>query len=186
MLIISKVYLVTICSCNRKCKLRYSVIMRLFLFVIFMFLVGDSYAQKKAVIDSAIDSVDVKIEKYYNTGISDSLRNHLKAQIEHINKYITKDSSNPKAFLQRGIYYSQLGFQVKAIADYDKSLQLDSNESVAYFNRGLAKARFRYSYDACYDIKKAHNLGIDAAENIYKSYCKLYHSQIEKSLLNSN
>ena len=182
----SKIGLLTICFCSRKLNSHYFVVMRLFLFITFMLLFVDSYAQKRVVIDSAIDSVDTKIEKYYNTGISDSLRNHLKAQIEHINKYITKDSSNPKAFLQRGIYYSQLGFQVKAIADYDKSLQLDSNESVAYFNRGLAKARFRYSYDACYDIKKAHNLGIDAAENIYKSYCKLYHSQIEKSLLNSN
>lgn len=130
--------------------------------------------------ETTVDSAQAKIEKYYNTGISDSLRNYYKAQIEHMNKYILKDSLNSKAFLQRGIYYGQLGFQVKAIADYDKSLKLDSNESIAYFNRGLAKARFIYSYDACYDIKKAHSLGIDAAENIYKSYCRMYHSQIEK------
>ncbi|MFL2582521.1 MAG: hypothetical protein ACJ0QJ_05120 [Flavobacteriales bacterium] len=160
--------------------------MRLILLFIFILLTTVSFAQKKAVIDSAIDSVDVKIEKYYNTGISDSLRNHLKAQIKYMNKYISKDSLNSKAFLQRGIYYSQLGFQVKAIADYDKSLKLDSNESVAYFNRGLAKARFRYSYDACYDIKKAHNLGIEAAEDIYQAYCKMYHSQIEKILPSGN
>ncbi len=160
--------------------------MRLVLLIILIFLTRVTFAQKKTAIDTAIDSVDVKIEKYYNTGISDSLRNHLKVQIKNIDKYIEKDSLNSKAFLQRGIYYSQLGFQVKAIHDYDKSLQLDSNESVAYFNRGLAKARFRYSYDACYDIKKAHNLGIEAAENIYKSYCKMHHSQIEKKLLNSN
>ncbi|MAS51721.1 MAG: hypothetical protein CMD20_00815 [Flavobacteriales bacterium] len=160
--------------------------MRLILLFIFILLTTVSFAQKKAAIDSAIDSVDVKIEKYYNTGISDSLRDHLKTQIKHMNKYISKDSLNSKAFLQRGIYYSQLGFQVKAIADYDKSLKLDSNEPVAYFNRGLAKARFRYSYDACYDIKKAHNLGIEAAENIYQAYCKMYHSQIEKILPSGN
>ena len=160
--------------------------MKLVLIMISILLTQVTFGQKKVSIDTAIDSVDVKIEKYYNTGISDSLRNHLKVQIKNIDKYIEKDSLNSKAFLQRGIYYSQLGFQVKAINDYDKSLLLDSNESVAYFNRGLAKARFRYSYDACYDIKKAHYLGINAAENIYKSYCKMYHSQIEKKLLNGN
>ncbi|MBI34850.1 MAG: hypothetical protein CMP67_05730 [Flavobacteriales bacterium] len=160
--------------------------MRLFLLAFLILTVNESFAQKKTQIDSEIDSAEVKIEKYYNTGISDSLRNHYKAQIKLINKYIAKDSLNSKAFLQRGIYYSQLGFQVKAIADYDKSLQLDSNESVAYFNRGLAKARFRYSFDACYDIKKAHSLGIHEAEEIYKSYCKIHHLRIEKKIFKSN
>ena len=100
-----------------------------------------------------VDSAQTKIEKYYNTGISDSLRAVYKAQVEHMNKYIAQDSTNAKAYLQRGIYYTQLGFQVDAITDYDKAIELDSNESVAYFNRGLAKARFSYTYDACYDLK---------------------------------
>lgn len=153
--------------------------MRFYLLTFLLFLLGDLSGQK-SVIDSAIDSAHVKIEKYFNTGISDSLRIHYKAQIKHMDKYIAKDSLNPKAFLQRGIYYGQLGFQVEAIADYDQSIALDSSGSVAYFNRGLAKARFRYSYDACFDLKKAHSLGIEAAENIYKSCCRLYHSEIDK------
>ncbi|MAW65738.1 MAG: hypothetical protein CMD18_06035 [Flavobacteriales bacterium] len=155
--------------------------MKFYFLSFLLILIGDLFGQK-SIIDSAIDSAHVKIEKYFNTGISDSLRSHYKAQIIHMNKYIAKDSLNPKAFLQRGIYYGQLGFQVEAISDYDQSIALDSSGSVAYFNRGLAKARFRYSYDACYDLKKAHSLGIDAAENIYKSCCSLYHSQIDKIL----
>jgi len=155
--------------------------MKFYFLSFLLFYFGDLYCQKSNI-DSAIDSAHVKIEKYFNTGISDSLRLHYKAQIIHMNKYIAGDSLNPKAFLQRGIYYGQLGFQVEAISDYDQSIALDSNGSVAYFNRGLAKARFRYSYDACYDLKKAHNLGIDAAEDIYKSCCGLYHSQIDKIL----
>tara|TARA_Y100000766_G_scaffold219191_1_gene191116 strand:- start:2131 stop:2613 length:483 start_codon:yes stop_codon:yes gene_type:complete len=157
--------------------------MRFYFLVLLLFVLVDLFGQKP-VINSAIDSVHQKIEKYFNTGISDSLRNHYKAQIIHMNKYIAKDSLNPKAFLQRGIYYGQLGFQVEAISDYDKSITLDSNSSIAYFNRGLAKARFRYSYDACYDLKKALSLGIESAENIYESCCSLYHSQIEKIISN--
>lgn len=157
--------------------------MKVFLVIMSFLLFGTSYGQK-AAIDSAIDSITVKnMEKYYNPDISDSLRNVYKAQISQMDKYILKDSLNSKAFLQRGTYYSQLGFKVKAIADYDKSIQLDSNESIAYFNRGLAKARFRYSYDACYDIKKAHILGIEAAEHIYNSSCNIHRSLIEKNLL---
>lgn len=132
---------------------------------------------------TVVDSAKIKIEKFYNRLLSDSLRNRLKAQIVHMNKYIAQDSINSKAFLQRGIYYSQLGLQVEAISDYDRSLALDSNESVAYFNRGLAKARFIYSYEACYDLKKAHQLGIEQAENIYKTYCKLYLKRLEQEIV---
>jgi len=129
-----------------------------------------------------VDSADVKIEKYYNTGISDSLRAVYKAQVEHMNKYIAQDSLNSKAYLQRGIYYTQLGFMVDAIADYDKAIELDKNESVAYFNRGLAKARFMYTYDACYDLKKALDLGIEQARAPYDYDCRLYKSQIEQEV----
>ncbi len=159
--------------------------MRFYFLVLFLLVLMNLFGQKP-VINSAIDSVHQKIEKYFNTGISDSLRNHYKTQIIHMNQYIAKDSLNSKAFLQRGIYYGQLGFQVEAISDYDRSITLDSNASVAYFNRGLAKARFRYSYDACYDLRKALSLGIESAENIYESCCGLYHSEIEKIISNQN
>ncbi len=146
--------------------------------IILLVSLGKLSAQK-----TVVDSAKIKIEKFYNRLLSDSLRNRLKAQIVHMNKYIAQDSINSKAFLQRGIYYSQLGLQVEAISDYDRSLALDSNESVAYFNRGLAKARFIYSYEACYDLKKAHQLGIEQAENIYKTYCKLYLKRLDQEIV---
>ncbi len=146
--------------------------------IILLVSLGKLSAQK-----TVVDSAKIKIEKFYNRLLSDSLRNRLKAQIVHMNKYIAQDSINSKAFLQRGIYYSQLGLQVEAISDYDRALALDSTESVAYFNRGLAKARFIYSYEACYDLKKAHQLGIEKAENIYKTYCKLYLKKLEQEIV---
>lgn len=146
--------------------------------IILLVSLGKLSAQK-----TVVDSAKIKIEKFYNRLLSDSLRNRLKAQIVHMNKYIAQDSINSKAFLQRGIYYSQLGLQVEAISDYDRALVLDSNESVAYYNRGLAKARFIYSYEACYDLKKSHQLGIEQAENIYKTYCKLYLKRLEQEIV---
>ena len=151
--------------------------MKTLLLGLFLLSVGGVFAQQ-----TVVDSAKTKIEKFYNTGISDSLRDHLKGQIDHMDKYIAQDSVNSKAFLQRGIYYTQLGLQVEAISDYDKALALDSTESVAYYNRGLAKARFRYSYEACYDLKKAHQLGIEQAEKIYQTYCKIYLTRLKEEI----
>lgn len=151
--------------------------MRTLLLAIFVGFIQLSQAQS-----TEVDSAQTKIEKYYNTGISDSLRAVYKAQVEHMNKYIAQDSVNSKAFLQRGIYYNQLGFMVDAIADYDKAIQLDPNESVAYFNRGLAKARFSYTYDACYDLKMAHKLGIEQAKEVFLSSCLLHKSRIDNEV----
>lgn len=129
-----------------------------------------------------VDSADAKIEKYYNVKISDSLRAVYKSQIDHMNKYIAQDSVNPKAFLQRGIYYAQLGLNVEAISDYDKALMLNDKEPIAYFNRGLAKARFRYSYDACYDFKIANKLGLQQAADVFNDNCGLFKAKIEQEV----
>lgn len=135
--------------------------------------------------ETVVDSVENKIEKYYNTGISDSVRADYKAKIEHLNKYIAQDSLRADAFLQRGAYYAFLGLHVQAIEDYNSAIALDAEQPIAYFNRGLAKARFRYTYDACYDLKKANLLGVDQAAKVLESNCRLYLKEIENSLVSN-
>jgi tetratricopeptide (TPR) repeat protein len=148
--------------------------MRNFLIIIFSYFSLSISAQ-----ETVIDSAKTKIEKYYNTGLSDSLRADYKGKIAHMDKYIAKDSINPEAFLQRGIYYSLLGLSVEAILDYDKSLALNEEQPIAYFNRGIAKARFRYTYEACYDFKKSYLLGVNQAAKVYDVNCKLYQKKID-------
>ena len=144
---------------------------------LFLFAFGFVNAQQ-----TQVDSAQTKIEKYYNNDLSDSLRNDYKAKIAHMDKYIAQDSVNPKAFLQRGVYYGQLGLSVEAISDYDMAIELNENQPIAYFNRALAKARFRYSYDACYDLKKAYTLGLDQANEIFNAYCRLYKTKIDQEV----
>jgi hypothetical protein len=129
-----------------------------------------------------VDSAQTIVQKYYNNDLSDSLRKDYKAKIAHMDKYIAQDSVNPKAFLQRGVYYGLLGLSVEAISDYDIAIKLNDNQPIAYFNRALAKARFRYSYDACYDLKKAYILGLDQANKIFNSYCNLYKTKINQEV----
>ena len=110
-----------------------------FLFLIFGFVKGQV---------TVVDSVENKIEKYYNIGISDSTRSHLKNQISKMDKYIAKDSLNPQAFLQRGIYYTQLGAQVKAIKDYDRAIELDQLFPKSYKWKALAQLALGHKNEA--------------------------------------
>ena len=151
--------------------------MKFFILYLLLFAFGFINAQQ-----SKIDSAQSKIQKYYNNDLSDSLRNDYNAKIAHMDKYIAQDSVNPKAFLQRGVYYGMLGLSVEAISDYDMAIKLNDNQPIAYFNRALAKARFRYSYDACYDLKKAYILGLDQANEIFNSYCRLYQTKIDQEI----
>ena len=151
--------------------------MKFFILYSLLFAFGFINAQQ-----TKIDSVQSKIQKYYNNDLSDSLRNDYKAKIAHMDKYIAQDSVNPKAFLQRGVYYGMLGLSVEAISDYDIAIKLNDNQPIAYFNRALAEARFRYSYDACYDLKKAYILGLDQANEIFNSYCRLYKTKIDQEI----
>jgi len=129
--------------------------------------------------ETVVDSVELKIEKYYNTALSDSTRSYYKSKIIHMDKYIAQDSVNAEAFLQRGIFYSFLGLSVEAIKNYNKALVLDNEQPIAYFNRGVAKARFKFTYEACYDFKKAHLLGLSKATEVYKTNCQLHKKRID-------
>ena len=151
--------------------------MKFFILYLLLFAFGFINAQQ-----TKIDSAQSKIQKYYNNDLSDSLRNDYKAKIAHMDKYIAQDSVNPKAFLQRGVYYGMLGLSVEAISDYDMAIKLNDNQPIAYFNRALAKARFRYSYDACYDLKKAYILGLDQANEIFNSYCRKKKKKIDQEI----
>ena len=154
-------------------------IMRLLL-LLFFFLPKVILSQQIVV-----DSVELKLEKYYNPALSDSARASYKSKIVHMDKYIAQDSVNAAAFLQRGIYYSFLGLSVEAIKNYNKSLGLDNQQPIAYFNRGVAKARFKFTYEACYDFKKAHMLGLSKAAEVYNTNCQLHKKRID-SLVSKN
>lgn len=153
--------------------------MRLLLFSFFFFPITISAQQ------TVVDSVKLKIEKYYNTALSDSTRADYKSKIVHMDKYIAQDSVNAEAFIQRGVYYSFLGLSVEAIKNYNKALVLDNQQPIAYFNRGVAKARFKFTYEACYDFKKAHLLGLSKAAEVYNTNCQLHKIKID-SLVSKN
>jgi len=60
----------------------------------------------------------------------------------------------------------------EAIKDYTKTLELDPGNSLAYLNRGLAKAELGDKNNACLDFKKALELGNKKAEELISKHCK--------------
>lgn len=136
--------------------------------------------------DTTVDSSAQKVEKFYNTELSDSAREAIKAQIEHMDKYIAQDSTRADAYVQRGFYYGQLGLMVQAIEDYDRAIALDDSLAIAYFNRSLALARFRWTMEACMDMKMAQILGLDQAQAVVDANCVLYKRTINKILAASD
>lgn len=143
------------------------------LLLLLLFISGLSFGQT-----TSVDSSKQELEKYFNKNLSDSLRNVYKARLEHMNNYIRKDSTSSKAFLERGICYTLLGLHAESIHDYSEAINLDSTSSIAFFNRGLAKGRFMYSLDACKDLYKSYELGVDDAMEVVVIQCSRYHKML--------
>lgn len=122
-----------------------------------------------------------KVEEYFNIDISPEERQHYKEEIEKITDYINKSPADYSAFVNRGAYFSYLGFYVNAIKDYDVALKLNSEVPEAYYNRGVAKSRFLYTYDSCKDIFKASQLGLAQATTSFQNNCKRYTALLIKN-----
>lgn len=116
-------------------------------------------------------SVDYDVSDLFNLDLSEAERAQAKAIIEVFTDQIKQDTSNISAYINRGSYWATLGLHVQAIKDYDAALEIDSNQPIIYYNRALSKARFFYTYDACLDLKKARDLGLQQANTLMMQQC---------------
>ncbi len=58
-----------------------------------------------------------------------------------------------------------------AIKYYNKAIELNPNNAVAYYNRGLAKIHLGQKDNGCLDLSKAGELGHAKAYEVIKEYC---------------
>jgi tetratricopeptide (TPR) repeat protein len=81
-------------------------------------------------------------------------------------------SDKPVYYNNRGLMHQMIGDYSKAFSDFDKAIQIDSNYSLAIFNKGIA-FHYQEKFDSsCYYVKKAYELGEPDAENYMKEYCQ--------------
>ncbi|MCX6182107.1 MAG: tetratricopeptide repeat protein [Bacteroidetes bacterium] len=121
-----------------------------------------------------------KVDEYFNIDLTPEQRQHYKSEIEKLTEYIEKSPPDCGALINRGAYFSYLGFYVNAIRDYDAALALKSDFPEALYNRGVAKARFLYTFDSCKDIYKAKELGLQVAATSFENNCKRYTALLVK------
>jgi hypothetical protein len=58
------------------------------------------------------------------------------------------------------------------MADFDKAIELNPANGLAYYNRGLTKIRSGQKDSGCLDLSKAGELGYSEAYEAIKVYCQ--------------
>jgi len=111
--------------------------------------------------------------------LSESERAQAKAIIEVFTEQINQDTSDISAYINRGSYWATLGLHVQAIKDYNRALLIDENQPIIYYNRALSKARFFYTFDACIDLKKSRDLGLQQAGIILAQNCGRHKAKLD-------
>lgn len=124
-------------------------------------------------------SVDYDIDDLFNLDLTEAERAQAKAIIEVFTQQINEDSTDAAAYINRGAYWSQLGLHVQAIKDYNRALEIDSTQPIVYYNRAISKARFFYTYDACLDLKRAYDLGLQQAGELLNTKCGRHRAKLE-------
>ncbi|MCX6180598.1 MAG: hypothetical protein NT150_01545 [Bacteroidetes bacterium] len=129
----------------------------------------------------SVNPVNMSMDKYFNTDLSDLERQKRQAAITFFDNQIKADSTNLSAYMNRGAYYAELGLHVQAIKDFNKALTIEANQPIVYYNRAISKARFMYTLDACKDLKKAGELGYEPALTLMTLRCGRYTVELSAS-----
>jgi tetratricopeptide (TPR) repeat protein len=119
-----------------------------------------------------------ELELYFNRKISETERVEIKDKIYQYSQLLHTTPGDPVLFIQRGTQYAQLGLFPDAITDYNKAINLDSTIAEAYFNRGLARARFAFTKGSCLDVKKSASLGLSQGKDLYNKHCEMYKPEL--------
>ena len=75
------------------------------------------------------------------------------------------------AYYNRGDAYSEIGEYEKAVADYNKAIQVDPNDADAYYNRGCTYGEMGEYDKAIADFNKAIELAPNDADAYYNRGC---------------
>jgi tetratricopeptide (TPR) repeat protein len=82
------------------------------------------------------------------------------------------EPENPEYFLARGqARYVSQNLEA-ALADFTVTVSLDPEHASGYYHRGITHQRMGKLRDACADLLKAKELGMEAAETAWKKVCK--------------
>lgn len=91
--------------------------------------------------------------------------------VDDFSRVIALDPRMSFAWYNRGNIKNRMRDFEGALADYTHALTLNPDFAEAYYNRALTLIYLRRTADACYDLSKAGELGVQEAYNVIKRYC---------------
>ena len=107
-----------------------------------------------------------------NRGISKKLLGNYEDACQTYKDEITAGNATTDTYNQLGIVRMLFQDYHEAIVEFDNALQLDSENSDALYNRGLAFILTYKSTQGCTDLQQAYDLGNTNAREKMTFFCK--------------
>ena len=94
-------------------------------------------------------------KELFATAMEKLMKNKLGMSIDLLDEILNADPADRLALLARGSVYLKMGNVENAIADFNRTIEIDSNHSKAYHLRGLAREMAGDDGEALEDFNKA-------------------------------
>lgn len=118
----------------------------------------------------SLDSKDP--EKWYNLGLIEEKKGLLTPAYKSFSKALDLGGSKGIMYRNRANILFKMRDYKTAEAEYTLSITYDNTDPSSYFNRGLARKNQGKDAEACSDIKKALELGMESARSYLSKICK--------------
>ncbi|XTZ10139.1 MAG: tetratricopeptide repeat protein, partial [cyanobacterium endosymbiont of Rhopalodia yunnanensis] len=110
---------------------------RVYLFLIFLFLLGPNIAcNRNSAKTNQANLVKTGPIEFVQQGIAKSRQGDFQGATRDFTKAVEKNPNDVNAYFNRGFAYSQLGKFKLALGDFSRALELDAKLVEAYVNRG--------------------------------------------------
>ncbi len=111
------------------------------------------------------------MEALVNRGLTKKMMGDFNGAMSDLNKAIEELPRQPELRKNRGNIHLLLGMPRKAVDDYTKAIQFNSNYAEAYYNRAIAFFILYDKVSACADLEKSIDLGYPPADQLKKYFC---------------
>jgi len=88
-----------------------------------------------------------------------------------LNPLLKNEKGDKSLFVSRGLTYYNLHSFTQAENDFSMALDLDPDDPNIYFNRGRTRLALKKTKKACYDFRKAYNIGNRNSLEYLQKYC---------------
>lgn len=100
---------------------------------------------------------------YYNRGVACMAMGRSDKALEDFNRAIALDSSDFRAFVDRGFVYGEAGLTEKAVADFDRAIALNPRSYAAFANKGMVYGKAGRFRDAVEQFGNAIDINPESA-----------------------